>query len=444
MSAFDELSLDSTLLRAVSDMGFASPMPVQQQAIPLALDRRDLLVRAPTGTGKTAAFGLPVLHRLLAAPGRRPRALILAPTRELARQVHAHIESLARHTPLRGLCIVGGEETRAQEDALRRGADWLVATPGRLLAHLRRTYMDLGALEMFVLDEADRLMEIGFLPELQEIVGYLPARRQTMLFSATLPSAMAGLARELLDNPARLDIGETAPPAPVAEEFWPVAARQKFDLLVELVRRRGIEGMLVFARTRQRADALVRKLVAAGHRADVLHAERTMDERRRALAAFREGECDLLVATDLAARGLDIAGIRWVLNYDVPTNPEAYIHRAGRTGRAGLSGTVLTLMAPTEEVHVAAIEQFTATRRPPSRLEDFAYITERQSGPAPRNRRHKPAAFNTRPLGDGKKESPFTRTGKVRPAYEIPDPEKEARKKRKRRSRIKKRLPHEK
>lgn len=442
--SFSALNLDDRLLRAVADMGFAEPMPIQREAIPVILAGHDVLGKAQTGTGKTAAFGLPILERLLPDSKRRPRALILLPTRELTMQVHEHLEALARHTPLRGIAITGGDmDDEKQEHALRQGADWIAATPGRLLRHLRGNYVDLGALEFVVLDEADQLLEFGFLPDLQRIVSYLPERRQTLMFSATLPAQMQELARALLDKPVRIDIGETTTAEPVREQLWPVAAHQKFDLLRELIARRGMDSVLVFTRTRKGADALTAALRRAGLSAGQLHAERPMEERRAALRAFREGSVPILVATNLASRGLDITGISHVVNYDVPTAPEDYIHRVGRTGRAGRPGEAITLMSAEEEILAAKIEHLTRKRLPEHRLEGFAYDREPDAVERLKPRRTRTVDFQTRFIEEGKPK-PFTRSGQLRRGFEVPDPDKEQRKKQKKRFRMKKRLPHEK
>lgn len=441
---FHDFKLDNALLRAVEELGFRTPMPIQAEAVPAVLDGRDVLGKAQTGTGKTAAFGLPILQKLLPDSQRRPRALVVLPTRELAHQVDRHLAALAKHTPLKGACITGGENFANQEHVLRQGTDWITATPGRLLAHLEGKYVDFGAIEFLVLDEADQLLELGFLPDIQRIVSYLPERRQTLLFSATLPAEMQHLARALLSKPARIDIGETTTAEPVREELWRVASQQKFDLLRALMDRRKMESALIFTRTRRRANTLSEQLKGAGIRAEELHAERPMEERRAALNAFREGTVPVLVATNLAARGLDISGISHVINFDVPTAPEDYIHRVGRTGRAGKTGEALTLMSADEEVLVAKIEHLTRKRIPEMKLDDFPYVDDRAGEEKLKPRHRRPASFKTRAASKEKKESPFTRSGKVRPQYEVPSPEKELKKKQKKRIKMKKKLPHEK
>lgn len=448
---FQEFQLDPTLLRAVEDLGFERPMPIQERAIPEVLAGRDVLGRAQTGTGKTAAFGLPILQRLLVrddakARHRRPRCLVLAPTRELALQVHRHLEALAKHTELRGIAIIGGEsDMPAQEHRLRTGTDWVVATPGRLLAHLSRDYVDFDAIEFFVLDEADRLLELGFLPDIQRIAGDLPPRRQTLLFSATLPPAMRQLARALLNDPVRIDVGEVTTPEPLREEVLPVPRTRKDALLLHLLSERTIGSAMIFVRTKRRAAQLTRTLCQAGHEARELHADRSMPERRAALEEFERGSVPLLVATDLAARGLDIFGLTHVINYDVPNVAEEYIHRAGRTGRAGRGGEVLTLMAPEEEVLVARIEQVVRKRLPETKFPGFAPDGDGEArGPAEQPRKQRVGDFTARKPSKKKKESPFTRSGKVRPGFEIPDHEAEQSKKRKKRSKLRKRLPHQK
>ena len=441
---FEVFNLDPRLLRAVAELGFEHPMPIQARAIPEVLAGRDVLGKSQTGTGKTAAFGLPVLHRFLQAPLRRIRLLVVAPTRELTLQVHEHLSALAQHTELTGFTAMGGTPPEVEEHHFRVGADWICATPGRLLEHLARGYVDFAVLEVLVLDEADRLFEMGFLPDVRRIVSYLPERRQTLMFSATLPREMQDLARKLLLNPVRIDIGETTSADQVREEVWPVAHHQKFDLLAELLKRREMESVLVFTRTRLRADKLASRLRRAEFATAVLHGDRPMEERRQSLDDFRRGSARVMVATDLAARGLDIDGISHVVNFDVPNAPEDYIHRVGRTGRAAARGDALTFCSPTELAEMVKIEHLTRKALPEKRLEGFAYEEEiPQQAPSTKSRSRQAGDFSNREAGKGPKESPFTKSGKVRRGYEVPDPEKDRRRKKKRKRRIKKRLPHE-
>ncbi|MCB2155544.1 DEAD/DEAH box helicase [bacterium] len=441
--SFAEFGLSAELARAVADLGFETPMPIQKRAIPEIMAGRDVLGKSQTGTGKTAAFGLPILHRFLATPSQRIRLLVVAPTRELAIQVHEHLTALAAHTNLSGFTVTGGARSNEEEHRFRTGADWICATPGRLLDHLGKDYVDFQALEVLVLDEADRLFEMGFLPDVRRIVSYLPERRQTLMFSATLPPEMQELARKVLNNPVRIDIGETTSADKVREEVWPVAHHQKFDLLVELMKRREMECVLLFTRTKARAEKVADRLRRADFATAMMHGDRPMEERRRALNEFRAGNVRVLVATDLAARGLDIDGISHVVNFDVPEAPEDYIHRVGRTGRADAQGDALTFCSPSELTDLVKIEHMTRKSLPEHRLDGFDYEEEiPQQAPRKKSRSRQAGDFSTREPGKGPKESPFTKSGKVRRGFEVPDPEKDRRKKKKKR-RIKKRLPHE-
>jgi len=423
MTTFSELGLSPLLQRAVEEMGFREPMPIQAEVIPLVLAGRDVLGRSQTGTGKTAAFALPILHKLLPASGIACRALVIAPTRELAAQVHGHMESLAKHTPLKGILIVGGEDAARQEDALRRGCDWIVATPGRLRDHLLHRFLPLEDIEFLVLDEADQLLELGFVTDIRSIVSYCPDRRQTMMFSATLPREMESLARSLLDSPARIETGETRVADPVSEGAWPVSARQKYQLLLEILKRQSLRHVLVFCRTRVRSDKLCQFLVAHGIGAGILHADRTMEERKQVLQAFRSGELDVLVATDIAARGLDIDGVDHVVNFDVPVAPEDYIHRVGRTGRAGRPGEALTLYSERELVLLARIEHLLHKPIPVRKLEGFDYEVETPDSARPiRQRERKAVNPGTRHYSAEKKDSPFTKTGKAKRKFAADSP----------------------
>jgi ATP-dependent RNA helicase RhlE len=367
--SFDTFGLHPSLLRAVAALGFTAPTPVQRAAIPPARDGRDVLACAATGTGKTAAFLLPVLDRLL--PGRRrvTRALVLAPTRELAAQIDEHRAALARDTNLAGAAVFGGVAMEPQQAALRRGVEILVATPGRLLDHLRQPRTRLDTVEIVVLDEADRMLDMGFLPDVRRILGALgPARRQTLLLSATLPPAIVALARDLLRDPARIDVER--PPAPAAgvrHTAYPVAREGKVPLLLDLLRRPEVHSVLAFTRTKHRADRLATALTRGGVAADRIHGNRSQAQRTRALAAFKAGRLRVLVATDIAARGIDVTGLSHVVNFDVPDAPESYIHRVGRTARAEAVGDAVTFVSPEEETEFRSIER--AVRRPIQRVE---------------------------------------------------------------------------
>ncbi len=356
--SFSSFNLDRRLEEGVRALGFTQPTPIQVATIPAALTGQDILGSAETGTGKTAAYLLPILQRFLAAPARthQVRALILVPTRELALQVAEHGELLSAHTGLRVLAVFGGMALGSQEKSLRHGVDIVIATPGRLLDHATRKNISFGALEVLVLDEADRMLDVGFLPDLRRIVRLLPRERQTMLFSATLIPSIVNLAAEVTRNAARIQM-ETAPaPDAITQTLFPVSEHLKPQLLQQLLREEEMESVLVFARTKHRADRVVKQLQRANIRAAVIHGDRSQNQRIEALEAFRRGSSRVLVATDIAARGIDVEGISHVVNYDVPMQPEDYVHRIGRTGRAHAAGKAYTLVTPTDETMVRRIE----------------------------------------------------------------------------------------
>jgi ATP-dependent RNA helicase RhlE len=356
---FDTFGLHSNLLKAIHGLGYTDPTPIQKAAIPAILTGHDLIGCAQTGTGKTAAYLLPVLHRLLHDARRGPRVLIVLPTRELAVQVDAHCRELTAHTPLRGAAIYGGMPFAPQVHALRTHVDIVAATPGRLLDHLLRQPGCFARLQVLVLDEADRMLDMGFLPDLRRILTYLPPQRQTLLFSATLPPAIAALAGEMLHAPLTVAIGsQTTPPARLAHTVYPVSPPHKTALLLALLARPSMAGVLVFTRTKHRAERLTHTLNDAGFRVTCLHGDRTQHQRLQALEGFRRGKHQILVATDIAARGLDVDRVSHVVNYDVPGSPEDYVHRVGRTARAGAEGEALTLMTPAETAQVQGIERW--------------------------------------------------------------------------------------
>ena len=373
--SFTSFDLHPDLLRAVDALGYTVPTPIQKDAMPPALAGRDVLACAMTGSGKTAAFVLPILQRLLGRPSAGgARALVLAPTRELAAQIDEHRRALGRFTRVGGAAIFGGVSMGPQETALRRGADVLVATPGRLLDHLQRGTARLGLIETLVLDEADRMLDMGFLPDIRRILRYVPVARQTMLFSATMPPAIVALARELLVQPVTLDVERpSAPAVGISHAAYPVASELKLSLLVELLRQPGVRNALVFTRTKHRANRLADGLSRRGVAADRIHGNRSQAQRTQALAAFKAGTCRVLVATDIAARGIDVTGLSHVVNFDVPPAAEDYIHRVGRTARAEAIGDALTLVAPAEEGDLRAIERAVGTRIPRVTLPGFDY-----------------------------------------------------------------------
>jgi ATP-dependent RNA helicase RhlE len=357
--SFDRFGLHPTLLRAIHTLGYTDPTPIQKAAIPAILTGRDLIGCAQTGTGKTAAYLLPVLHRFLHNTTRGPRALIVLPTRELAVQVDAHRQELTSHTSLRGAAIHGGVPFAPQAYALRANVDVVAATPGRLLDHLARHSAWCARVQVLVLDEADRMLDMGFLPDLRRILSYLPRQHQTLLFSATLPPAIAALAEEMLGAPLTVAVGsQSTPPARLTHTVYPVSPPHKTALLLALLARPAMAGVLVFTRTKHRADQLTHTLNGAGLRVTCLHGNRTQQQRLRALESFRRGTHQILVATDIAARGLDVERISHVVNYDVPGCPEDYVHRVGRTARAGGEGAALTLMTPAETAQIRGIERW--------------------------------------------------------------------------------------
>ncbi|MDQ6886916.1 MAG: DEAD/DEAH box helicase [Gemmatimonadota bacterium] len=355
--AFDELKLAPELLRAVTDAGYERPTPIQARAIPLALKGRDVIGLAQTGTGKTAAFTLPILDRLIGGP-RRTRALVLTPTRELAAQVRQSFEKYAKHSDIRITEVFGGVALGPQEKELRRGVDIVIATPGRLIDHIERQNVVFDDLEVLVLDEADRMLDMGFAPQINRIVAEIPTYRQTLLFSATMPPEVEALARKYLRKPVVVQVGFRVQTAEaVTHAVYPVPASKKTALLVDLLKREEMDSVLVFTRTKHGADKVERDLRHAGISCLAMHADRTQKERMDALEQFREGKIRVLVATDIAQRGLDIAGISHVINYNVPSQPEDYVHRIGRTGRAAATGDAYTFMDTDEIAMVRTIER---------------------------------------------------------------------------------------
>ncbi len=373
-ATFAALGLPPALLAAVRAMGFESPTPIQQRAIPLLLAGRDLMASAATGSGKTAAFLLPILHRLAGRPRGGTRALVLAPTRELAAQILDHFRQLSAGTGLRAAAIYGGVAMQPQVQAFRAGTDVLIATPGRLLDHFQYPYAKLDQLECLVLDEADRMLDLGFLPDIRRVLHHIPRKRQTLLFSATLPEPILELARTMLHEPATLHIERRQAPARgITHRAFGVAAELKSRLLVEILRRENPGRVLAFTRTRHRANRLADFLVKEGVRCDRIHGSRSQAQRTEALARFKQGRCQVLVATDIAARGIDVTALDLVVNFDVPGAAEDYIHRSGRTARAEATGCAYTLVAPDEESGWRAIEHGIGRRVPREALPDFDY-----------------------------------------------------------------------
>jgi len=359
---YDNLSLDPRLLAGIHDLGWRETRPVQSGVIPIALLGKDVIACAETGTGKTAAFLIPILQRFLtearAEGAVRTRALILAPTRELAVQIEDQVQGLTYHTNISSVAVYGGVPMDKQEQALKAGVDMVVATPGRLMDHMRHVSTDFSALEVLVLDEADRMLDMGFWPDVQRILTALPAVRQTLLFSATMPSEVLTLTRQFLREPSYVQVGRRGGPAQtITHAVQIVPAREKAEWLAKWLRNEAIGPVLVFCRTKIGADKLASRLTGLGLRTAALHADRTQQQRTSAVEGFRTGTFPVLVATDVAARGLDIEGIAHVVNFEVPDTPETYVHRVGRTGRAEATGSALTLVAPEEERALRALEK---------------------------------------------------------------------------------------
>ncbi len=372
--AFTSFGLHADLLRGVKDLGFTRPTPIQSEAIPPAMTGSDLLACAMTGSGKTVAFLLPILHRLMGSRRGTTRALILTPTRELAAQIEEHLRQLAVHTPLTGAAIFGGVGMGPQEHAFRSGVDVIIATPGRLLDHFKQPYAKLDKLEYLVLDEADRMLDMGFLPDIRRVLKHIPSRRQTLFFSATMPQPIVELSRDLLQKPVTINLErKSAPAVGITQAIYPVTQEVKPALLVELLRRDELKDVLVFTRTKHRANRLADLLQKAGIRVERIHGNRSQAQRTQALAGFKSGKYRVLVATDIAARGIDVEALSHVVNFDVPAVPEDYIHRVGRTARAEATGDAFTFVSPEEEGDLRAIERAIAKRLPRITVPGFDY-----------------------------------------------------------------------
>jgi ATP-dependent RNA helicase RhlE len=372
--SFSALGLSEKILEGVKAMGYVDPTPIQLRAIPLVLSGKDVIGSAQTGTGKTAAFALPILSKIGAHSDVGPRVLILEPTRELAAQVETAFHDYARFTDLKTTVVFGGVGYGRQNDELKAGADIVVATPGRLLDHLEQGTLRLDKVEFLVLDEADRMLDMGFLPDVRRIVEKCPRARHTSLFSATVPPQIETLIQWAMHNPETVEIGARRTPAETVKHvIYPVSDTQKTDLLLQLLERVNYNSVLVFCRTKHGADRVANTLKRANHAVAVLHSNRTQKEREQALQGFRDGKYEVLVATDIAARGLDIADVSHVVNYDVPQHPEDYIHRIGRTGRAEATGDAYTIMIAEDAPHVFAIERFITQQIPRVKLENFNY-----------------------------------------------------------------------
>ena len=374
---FAPFKLHPRLLQGLKEMGFARPTPIQSDAIPPAIEGRDVLACAMTGSGKTVAFLLPVLNHLLAHPRRGAagtRALIVTPTRELAAQILEELNALAVHTSITAAAIFGGVGTGPQEHAFRAGVDVMVATPGRLLDHLKRPYASLSQVQYLVLDEADRMLDMGFLPDIKRVLKHVPAARQTLFFSATMPKPILELTREMLHNPATINLErKSAPAVGITQAVYPVAQELKTSLLLELLNRDLMNEALVFTRTKHRADRVWKYLTREGIAAARIHGNRSQGQRTDALSGFKTGTYRVLVATDIAARGIDVEALGHVVNFDVPAAPEDYIHRVGRTARAEMTGEAFTFVSPVEMDDLKAIERAIGKSLPRVTLPDFNY-----------------------------------------------------------------------
>jgi ATP-dependent RNA helicase RhlE len=408
---FQQFSLDPRLQAGIKDMGYTRPTPIQQQAIPQVLKGGDLLGIAQTGTGKTAAFALPILQRLTQGKRRQIRALIIAPTRELAEQIHQTFVDLGRHTRVRSMTIYGGVGKKQQLDALRRGAEVMVACPGRLLDLAGDGHLDFSHLEVLVLDEADRMCDMGFLPDIRRILKLLPIRRQTLFFSATMPPDIRQLSSQILKDPITVQVDVIAPAKTVSHALFPVTHKLKKDLLLAMLDQTATGRVLIFTRTKRRARFLARDLEQKGYRASALQGNMSQNRRQQAIGGFRNGKYDILVATDIAARGIDVAEISHVINFDMPDTVDAYTHRIGRTGRATETGEAFTFATPEDVDMKRDIERTLGKHIEQRRLPDFNYgsfnpDTQLQSNrdqlarPGPANRQGASGRNGSRPQGN--------------------------------------------
>ncbi len=419
-TTFDDLPLSPHLRAGIREMGYAEPTPIQRGAIPEAVLGRDLIGTAQTGTGKTAAFLLPILERLMNHPRGRIHALVLTPTRELALQAEGFLRQLGRHTGLRGAAVYGGVGMPAQEEALRGRAEIIIATPGRLLDHMSRGYVDFRSLEILVLDEADRMLDMGFLPDVRRIMERLPKNRQTMLFSATMPPEVVRLARDFLHDPRLVHVPERTVAAVGVSHLAILAPTyQKTGILVRMLEDVTMSSVLVFVRTKRRADRLARDLERARVSVGVIHGDRSQNQRVRALEDFRDGRHRVLVATDIAARGVDVEAVTHVVNFDIPNEPETYVHRVGRTARAQRRGEAISLLAPEDSADFGHIEQFLDEKIPRTELPGWDY----SAPPPPRPVGGRPGRGGPPPRREFRRGG---RSGRPGPRGRGPPPRREA------------------
>ncbi|MGB9666371.1 MAG: DEAD/DEAH box helicase [Candidatus Cryosericum sp.] len=398
---FDSFHLDPRLTAGIASCGYTTPTPIQEQGIPPVMEGRDVMGLAQTGTGKTAAYALPIMERLLKGPHGSLRALVLAPTRELAEQIASDFRTLGRKARLSVLTIYGGVGINPQIDTLRRGVDIVIACPGRLLDHINQGTVDLTKIQIMVLDEADMMLDMGFLPDVRRIIGNLPGQRQNLLFSATMPEDIRHLADAILHDPVTVQIGHSAPVETVSHALYPVPQHLKTPLLIELLKHTDTESVLIFTRTKHRAKKLGEKLANEGYRATSLQGNLSQRARQAALGGFRDGSYKVLVATDIAARGIDVTQISHVINYDIPDTTDAYTHRIGRTGRALHSGDAFTLVTEEDTMLVRDIEKVLGTPIERRTLSGFDY-----KAPAPKRETefawdHRPEVRSGRPQRSG-------------------------------------------
>jgi len=399
---FESFGFQAAVAAGIKGAGYTVPTPIQAEAIPPVMERKDVMGLAQTGTGKTAAFALPILNRLLQGEKKRVRALVLAPTRELAAQIEDAFRVLGKETKLNSVAIFGGVSMKNQVDTLKRGVEIVVACPGRLLDHIGQGTIDLSRVEVLVLDEADQMFDMGFLPDVRKIVKQLPRERQTLLFSATMPDEIRRLSAEVLRNPVTIQVGNTAPPVTVSHAVYPVAQHLKTPLLMELLRHTETGSVLVFTRTKHRAKRVGEQLVKAGHQATSLQGNLSQNRREEAMNGFRDGSYRILVATDIAARGIDVSQVSHVINYDITDTPETYIHRIGRTGRAERDGDAFTFITSEDSEMVRAIERKLGSTLERRTVEGFDY-----KAPAPQaNEFARPPMVRQqrRPAGQEKKK----------------------------------------
>ncbi|MFW5637037.1 MAG: DEAD/DEAH box helicase [Thermodesulfobacteriota bacterium] len=408
---FDPFKLHPHVAAGVATAGYSTPTPIQNQAIPLVMEGKDVMGLAQTGTGKTAAFALPLLHRLMDGKRGHTRALILAPTRELAEQIRRDIDTLGSKTRLRSLSVYGGVGINPQKQQLRRGVEIVVACPGRLLDHIGQGTVDLSRVETLILDEADQMFDMGFLPDIRRILKKLPANRQNLLFSATMPPEIRRLAQEILRNPATVQAGNVAPAETVRHGLYPVEQHLKTPLLLELLKSTDTSSVLVFTRTKHRAKRLGEQLSRAGYRSTSLQGNLSQNRRQAALDGFRSGAFQILVATDIAARGIDVSRVSHVINYDVPSTPEAYIHRIGRTGRATRNGDAFTLVTREDTGMVRAIDRILGEKTERRTLPDFDYTVSPHGNGGPSGRNPRPKTANKKPAGPHRTGNASNRSG---------------------------------